>query len=1278
MGVVLCAAPAWAGNTTTQTGDGDRVDLSRGKHLFLVAEAHLDTNFNWTTQEAIRLAIPDTLHRNFALIEKYPHYVFNFEGAFRYALIKEYYPQDYAKLKEYVARGRWAVCGSHVDALDVNIPGPESIVRQVLYGNGFFRREFGKSCNELFLPDCFGFPYSLPTIEAHCGLTGFSTQKLTWGGNLPFPFGQWQGVDGSVIAAALDAGGYSTNFIHDPSADPSYLDLANELGAKSGVYAAYRYYGTGDFGGSPTDESAQRIEQALAHPSGPLTVHGADAGLAFRSLTPAQLARLPKYTGELLLSVHGTGCYTILSQLKRWNRRNELLADAAERAAVAADWLGGAAYPKEQLRAAWWRFLQNQDHNTLTGASVPETDPFLWNDQAVAMNQFADVLETGVGATARALDTRTQGARQQGAAVVVYNPLSCARRDVVDARVRFPGGPPVGVRVIGPDGRAVPAQLGATTAEGTQVLFAAEVPSTGYAVYDVQPSASTSPSTPSTLSTSSTSSTQTLLENERYRVRLDAKGNIASILDRAANRELLSAPIRLELLDDNAVPQFRPWRIIYEDLCRPPRAALGDDPGVQVRVIERGPARVAVEIVRTTAHLSTVIQTVRLAAGGQTVEVETRLDWNDRNTLLKAAFPLAVANPEATYDLGLGTIRRATNTEDKYETPAQQWADLTAPAGDTGVAILSDSRIGWDKPKDNELRLTLLHAPPAGYFPHQATQDFGTHRLAYAIAGHARGWQEGGVPWLAARLNQPLLAFQTPAHGGKLGRAWSLLRVDSPQVMVKALKQAEQGHEVVVRVEELTGRPAKGVKLTWATPIASAREVNGQEDPLGPATLKHGALLFDLKPYQPRAFALKLGVPPRRLKPAAARPVALNFDADIFSRDGEKNGGALTGTGVTLPGEQLPARLVSGGIPFVFGGTAPGEKNAVVCRGQRIELPRTWGWPWRRPSRACVLACAVGGDATATFLVDGRPQIVQVCDALENLGDWEIRDGRRYLKQTALAWVGTHRVLRDGTADSYRFGYLHRAVLALPAGSKVLTLPNDLHIFVTALSVADDPAHDTVAAGTLLDPPLGRDSFARPGLTFARRAPENPAGAAPGLAVGGYTYEGEFKLWWLWGALAKPESLAARGPNYWPLQCGEAAKKELEKNGAKALAGWSVAAPEDLKAPRPEKYALRLTGYLTVPEDGVYRFALRGPEASQLFIGDFMVVDNDLRVTNEGWDRRMKEQSRDAIPLQAGAHAVTLFVARQKGAPDVAVEWQRSGGPWQPIPTTAWTHGGRV
>src|SRR4051812_11080417 len=167
------------GRTATRALANGGFDLSKQRTLYAVAYAHLDTQWRWEYPQVIQEYLTKTMRNNFALFEKYPHYVFNFTGANRYRLMKEYFPADFARLKQYVAAGRWFPAGSSMEEGDVNAPSAEAILRQVLYGNNWFRKEFGKASEEFMLPDCFGFPSSLPTILAHAGIKGFSTQKLS-------------------------------------------------------------------------------------------------------------------------------------------------------------------------------------------------------------------------------------------------------------------------------------------------------------------------------------------------------------------------------------------------------------------------------------------------------------------------------------------------------------------------------------------------------------------------------------------------------------------------------------------------------------------------------------------------------------------------------------------------------------------------------------------------------------------------------------------------------------------------------------------------------------------------------------------------------------------------------------------------------------------------------------------------------------------------------------------------------------------------------------------
>jgi alpha-mannosidase len=1025
------------------------VDLSTQKTLYTVATAHLDTQWNWTIQDSINSYIPNTLDSNFTLFGRYPDYKFNFEGAFRYSLAKEYYPDKYATMKNYISQGRWNVCGSSWDAGDVNVPSPESIIRQNLYGNGFFKREFGVTSKDIFLPDCFGFGYALPSIAAHCGLKGFSTQKLGWGSayGTPFDIGRWVGPDGSYIACALNPGSYTNSFDHDLSNDSGWLSKINQYGTNYGVYAGYAYHGTGDTGGSPSDSSASWTQQSV-NGTGPIKVLSAPADQFYKDLTSAQLLSLPQYRGELVMTTHGTGSYTSKNISKRWNRKNELLADAAERAGVMADWLGGAPYPKQKLNEAWQRFLWHQFHDDLTGTSIPQAYTFSWNDLVLSQNQFSAELSNGVGANARAMDTQATGTP-----VVVFNPLAKSRKDIVEARINFPGGVPSAVRVYDPSSAEVPSQLGTVEGNYATVLFLADMASVGYKVYDVQSAGS-----PCSLATG-LSVTTSSVENNRYRVTIDANGDISSIYDKVNSKELLSGPARLQMQNDNS-NSWPAWEVLYSDVNSTPREYVRGP--VTATIVENGPARVALEIKRTTAG-STVSQRIRLFAGDDAdrVEIDNDVDWQSAATLMKAAFPLNVSNSNATYDLGLGTISRGNITSTLYEVPAQQWADLSNSSGDYGVSILNDCKYGWDKPNNNTLRLTLIHTP-TGTFNSQEKQDRGANRYLYAIYGHTGNWGYN-TSWQAARVNQPLTAFQTAKHSGSLGKSYSFLTVNSPQVMVKAVKKAEDTGDVIVRVQELVGGSASNVLLSMGSGITAAKEMNGFEEQIATANLSGESLQFNIGAYQPKTFSLTLGSPPTTVSAPSSQAVTLPFNKDVVTPDTNRTDGSFDASGNSIPGELLPATVTSEGIQFTMGPVANGSNNAVTCAGQKISLAAGY-------KRLYLLAASANGDLNDTFKIDSNSYSLTVQDYKANVGQWDNYALGAYglIKRDPVGWVGTHRHTTSGNS-AYNFCYLFKYRIDLPGSYDTLTLPNNSNIIVMAATLSNNSNDDTVPAGFLYD-----------------------------------------------------------------------------------------------------------------------------------------------------------------------------------------------------------------
>jgi alpha-mannosidase len=1139
-------------------------DITKVPTLYVVPYAHLDTQWRWEMPQTISEYLLKTMRVNFDYMEKYPHYVFNWTGSNRYRLMKEYYPSDYARVKQYVAQGRWYPAGSSVEEGDVNLPSAEGIFRQILYGNEYFRKDFGKASAEYMLPDCFGFPASLPSILAHAGVKGFSTQKLNaqWqpapkiGGpdspehtpeGIPFNVGMWLGPDGKGVIAALNPGGYGSNVYTDISKEPteppapSGPQLTSEERARltpsqsaaiarqrsleqnwvrridlngkvTGIFADYHYVGTGDIGGA-TQESTVKLLEAIVTKSetvlpspprsafamgetptaqpdgtkvkvgeGPVHVVESAADQIFNDITPAMSSRLPQYQGDLELINHSAGSLTSQTVHKRWIIKNELLADAAEKTSIAAEWMGGRTYPLQRLNDAWTLELGGHFHDTGAGTATPRAYQFAWNDDIIAANQFAGVLTDATEAVASGLNTQVGGIP-----IVVFNPLNIAREDIVEAQISFHGATPNAVRVIGPDGKEVLSQI-----EGSKLLFVAKVPSIGYAVYDVQPAtAGTSPY--------SLKITKSSLENDRYRIGVDQNGDVSSIFDKTLNKELLSSPIRLAISTD--IPKIYPaWNMEFEQEQAAPRAYVGGP--AQVRVKEEGPVRVSLEITRETEG-SRFVQTVSLSAGdaGNRVEFGNTIDWKTLAANLKASFPLAASNQNATYNWDLGTIKRPNANERQFEVASHRWIDLTDKSGSFGTTILTDCKNGSDKLNDTTLRLTLMRSPgmqpPTNGRPQtytdQANQDWGHHEFLFGLTGHAGDWRKAQTDWQAYRLNDPLIAFETTSHAGSLGKSFSLLHLNNSRIRVLALKKAEASDEIIIRMVELDGQPAQNVRVSFAGPLSAAREVNAQEQPFGPATITEGALTTSFTAYQPRTFALALASPGSKLAPIHSQPVALHYDLAVASNDDTKTGGGgFDGKGNALPAEMLPSQINYNDVQFHLAPAKTASPNAVVANGQKIDLPAG------RYNRVYILAASSDGDQTAEFRIGDLPVNLNIQDWNGFVGQWDTRIWKNppehdwaisanhavwppadeqqrearpqsprypedyvgleagYVKPASLAWYASHHHTADGLNQPYQYSYLFAYSMEISGKARTLTLPHNDKIRILAVSVAEE------------------------------------------------------------------------------------------------------------------------------------------------------------------------------------------------------------------------------
>lgn len=1028
-------------------------EVNKQRKAYIVSNAHFDSQWNWDVQRSISEFIPKTLDQNLMLLEKYPNYIFNFEGGIKYQWMKEYFPHQYELMKKYINEGRWHVTGSTWDANDPNIPSPESFTRNILYGQHFYRDEFGVSGTDIFLPDCFGFGWTLPTIAAHSGLIGFSTQKLMWrqkgfhnGSKIPFEIGLWQGIDGSRIMMVADAHNYTTKWKDEDLSESTYL---KNIIDKSPIKSVYHYYGTGDTGGAPTIESVRAVEKGV-NGSGDIQIISATSDQLYKDYLPFDKhPELPVYNGELLMDVHATGCYTSQAAMKLYNRKNELLADAAERSAVVADWLGALNYPQYRLTEAWKRVIWHQFHDDLTGTSIPRAYEFSWNDELISLKDFANVLQSSTGSVSRVLDTQVKGSP-----LVIYNSNAFPVSEVVKIKIKAPK-QAGNIKVYNEKNVVVPSQIIASEKGEVTLLVSANLPSCGYVVYDIR--------NESYKYKNNLSVTNNSLENSIYKIQLNNNGDIVSIIDKRHNKELVKAgkSIRLALFTENESFHWPAWEILKKEIDKDPVSITEN---VKLSVTERGPIRATICVEKTYGD-SKFRQYISLTEGGQAdrIDIYNDIDWNTTNALLKAEFPLNVTNNEATYDLGVGSVKRGNNTDIAYEVYAQQWADLTDVDGKYGVAVMNDSKYGWDKPNDHTIRLTLLHTPKTrGGYAYQDRQDFGKHQFVYSIVGHTDDYQSAGIVEKAEILNQTPKAFIAPKHKGNMGKSFSFVKSDNANVVVKALKKAEKSDEYIIRLYETTGKENQKTNISFITNIVSAKELNGVEDEIADVKFSGNNLTFDVKPFGMKTFKVKLAEPKSKVEAVSAQSLPLPYNMKASSFNAFRSDANFDGKGNSYAAELWQNEITFNGVDFKL--ASNDVPNAVKCNAQTIDIPQG------DFNRVYLLVASTSNDIQTSLMIDNVKVDFVSPSYTGFIGQWgHTGHTEAYIKPTDIAFVGTHKHSSIYRKDiPYEFTYMFAIPFDLPKNAKKIILPEDQRVVVFAASVVKDENNYLIPASDVL------------------------------------------------------------------------------------------------------------------------------------------------------------------------------------------------------------------
>jgi alpha-mannosidase len=837
--------------------------LLQKNSVALVGNSHIDTAWLWPETETV-----DVVRRTFStalqLMPEYPQYKFTQSVALYGAWMQEKYPDIFAEMKQRTSEGRWEPTGGMWVEPDLNMPDGESLVRQLLIGKTFFRTQMGVDVRVGWNPDSFGYNWQLPQIFKRSGVDYFVTQKLTWNEStqLPLRLFWWQSPDGSRVLTYFPRS-YEQNT--EPAGEAE--DLAASAKVLPGGNSMMRLYGVGDHGGGPTRVMLDDAERSM-RPDAILPKIGFSTAIDYfkgaqSSLEDAAKAPVwnyktladgkakmppnkdgplpvPVWNDELYLEFH-RGVFTSQAAHKRNMRVSEESMLNAEKWASLA-WLDGEAYPSDPLNEAWKKVLVGQFHDTAAGSGTATIYKDAARDYEFVRQTTEETTKHALEELAAHADTRTAAG---SVPLLIFNPLAWQRTDVVEADVQLPNLTANPINVLTADGRPVIAQVlykDDATARYRILLRAGDVPPLGFQVLQVGVGKSAA--------ATDLHASGTTIENASLRVTVDpATGCITHLVDKKTGFDTIAAGgCGNELQTFVDVPKkYDAWNIDADALDKMTPIRTADS----VQLVEQGPLRAIVRVQRHWGH-STFTQDIVLYAGMDRVDVRNDIDWHETHVLLKAAFPLAASSAEATYEIPYGTIERPTTRNNaiekaKFEVPALRWADLGD--GQHGFSLLNDSKYGYDA-AGNVLRLSLLRSP---IYPDPNT-DQGRQRFTYSLYPHAGGWQEAMTIRRGYEVNYGLTAIQTHEHAGILKNAHSFVRVEGSNVVLTAMKKAEQSDDLVLRVFEWQGKTATVGIILPGKPVSAVETGMMEDKDLGPLPMAEGKVSLVIQPYQIRTI----------------------------------------------------------------------------------------------------------------------------------------------------------------------------------------------------------------------------------------------------------------------------------------------------------------------------------------------------------------------------------------------------------------------------------------
>ena len=816
--------------------------ILRGATFHLTGNSLVDAAWLWPWTETV-----DVVRRTFdtaaQLMDEYPTYTFTQSSAQYNDWVADKYPSLNERIKQRIKEGRWEIVGGMWVEPDLNMPDGESQARELLIGKRTYKQLYGIDVRIGWNPDSFGYNWQLPQIDKKAGIDYFVTQKMSWNetNQLPLKLFWWESPDGSKVLSYFPDGYGNGNF--------SPVRLANDLThARTdapGLNNLMDLYGVGDHGGGPTrsllDEGVRWMEPGKITPTmkfGTTQSYFNDLQDRISSNSPvwnyetvaegtAQLPSppegqisIPTWKDELYLEFH-RGVLTTQSDHKRSMRESEEQVLNAEKYASLA-WLDGQPYPAAELTDAWKKVLFNDFHDLAAGSGIgviykdaqQDYDQVRWATQEVSSKSLHTLEER--------VDTRA-GAASGSVPLMIVNPLGWERSGLVEADIQMPATASE-LSVLDSQGHVLPSQiLPSDHATNTYHLLiqAKNIPSLGYEVARVAPGARPF--------VSDLKASGTTLENSLLRVIVDpTTGCITSLYDKTSQFETLTQnSCGNELVAFKDKPKmFDAWNIDADFDKSFTKLDMVDS----VKLVESGPLRAVIRITRTWQD-SKFVQDVVLFNATDEVNIVNDIDWHETHVLLKAAFDLSASGPFATYEIPYGTIQRPTTRNNswedaKFEVPSIRWADLGD--GQHGFSLINESKYGYDA-VGHTMRISLLRSPTDP----DPNADRGHHHFSYSLYPHTGNWKKALTVQRGYEYNYKLHCAQVDAHPGVLPSRYSFIALEPQNVVLTAVKKAEDTNALILRFYEWAGEDGS-IQVRVPKGATSARISNLLEEPEGP------------------------------------------------------------------------------------------------------------------------------------------------------------------------------------------------------------------------------------------------------------------------------------------------------------------------------------------------------------------------------------------------------------------------------------------------------------